>query len=106
MAKKKIDNINFWEQTWFKLSGSCFLVGSVVAAILKFYYTNHEIDIKERFQDKLEFQKKECDRDNEERLLKLKLEIQSEYFVQADPNSKIAKKMEKVFNRIDNNKRK
>ena len=86
--------------------GSCFLVGSVVASILIFYYQNHENDIKERFQDKLEYQQKDCGRDNEERMLKLKLEIQSEYFVEPALNSPTAKKMEEVFNRIDKTKKK
>ncbi|MEY2703734.1 MAG: hypothetical protein RLY43_2373 [Bacteroidota bacterium] len=106
MINKKIDKMNYWDQTWFKLIGSCFFVGSVVASILIFYFQNHESDIEKRYQDKIEFQQKECERDNEERMLKLKLEIQSEYFVQPASNSPTAKKMEEVFNRIDKRKNK
>ncbi len=108
MAKRnnQIENKKFWESYWFKTMGLCFGAGSVVATILVFYYKNHEDDIKDRFQDKLEFQKKDCERDNEERMLKLKLEIQSEYFVKPSAESPTAKKMEKVFNRIDKTKRK
>ncbi len=103
MAKKNYKQPvqHFWETNWFKMLGFCVAAGSVVATVLVFYYQNHENDLKERFQDKLEFQKQDCERDNKERILNLKLEIQSEYFVQPSPNSPTAVKMEKVFERID-----
>jgi uncharacterized iron-regulated membrane protein len=108
MAKKitnsKMDRV--WEQTWFKLIGSCFVVSSVVAGILIFFYDRREDDIKERFKDKLESQKEDCEKDNENRLLQLKLDVQTEYFIEPSPDSPTAKKMEKVFSRIDKTKSK
>ena len=97
-TQKKPGIIN---RPWVKQIGTYSAIASSVAGIIIFYYSNRESDIKERCDGKLEYQKKDCERDNEERLLKLKLEVQTEYYQQVDEKSETAEKLEKVFNRID-----
>lgn len=94
-------NDNAWSQSWTKLIGACVTVATLVASVSAFYFNKREEDLSNRFNDKLEFQKKDCERDGEERYLRLKLEVQTEYYQQVDEESETAKKLEKVFNRID-----
>jgi len=103
MAKRKPTNKNnkIWSQPWLKQVGAYVSACTVVVTVSAFYFQNRERDLSNRFNDKLEFQKKDCDRDNEERYLKLKLEVQTEYYQQVDEKSETAKKLEKIFKRID-----
>lgn len=103
MARHKPTNKsnNPQSHSWTKTITACVTVGTIISSVLVFYFKDREEDISNRFNDKLEFQKKDCERDGEERYLRLKLEVQTEYYQQVDEESETAKKLEKVFNRID-----
>ncbi|AXB58445.1 hypothetical protein [Flavobacterium fluviale] len=105
MARSRRGNFNFqeiFEEHPIKACLGCFITGvGITYTILVFFYDNKIQNIKDRYDDKIEFLEKTHAQDLEIKEIKLTKEEGTKYYLNIEPNSKLARDVE---NLIENKK--
>lgn len=107
MAKQN-KNSNFreiFEEHPIKSCIGCFLCGfSLSYAILTFLYDTKYQTLTDRYEDKIELLKKAHEQDLQINEIKLTNKVDTKYYLNIEPNSKLGNDLSKLINKYKNEK--
>ena len=102
MAKKQANYKQVIENHPFIVLGTVFICGFISCfSILQFYYSDRINDIKDRYSDKLEQEKKTFEIELSHKILEVQQQEREKYYLRLDENSTNGKLLEKTLELIE-----